>query len=338
MRNALTCGQVTLAIGFAVVSIGAAADAPGSVSGPILGYLANQDRPQVRAITGVPGAASFGDWVSLSADVVHLRIAPGEPYALLERRDSDPAVFQLTGASPGQAVSISGAVRSADLAAFSPFGTSVVLFSQAAARLQVLTGFPAAPRVLRDLDTHSLPEAPAALAVSEDGKSVLLSSATNIYVLSGDGSTRTLAATGGAAAMAFFPNSSDAALGDPMSGSVYRFEAQTGTASLRAVSATLKGLAAIAAGTDGDTVYVMRPGTRQIASVGLSSGGVETWQVPAGPERMDRMGRADRFLISSQAGQAAWIVEGQEKRAVFIPDSARPKPHPRYVPMPVGSR
>jgi hypothetical protein len=229
-------------------------------------------------------------------------------------------------------------VRSADLAAFSPFGASVVLYSQASARLQVLTGLPAAPSILRELDTHTLPEAPAALAVSEDGKSVLLSSATNIYVLSPDGSTRTLAATGGAAALAFFPHSSDAALGDPMSGSVYRFEAQTGTASLHAVSATLKGLAVIATGTDGDTVYVMRPGTRQIASVRLSSGGLETWQVPAAPDRMERMGRADDFLISSQPGQAAWIIQGREKRAVFVPDSARPKPRPRYVPMPVGSR
>jgi hypothetical protein len=308
------------------------------VSGPVLGYVANPARPELRAISGVPGAASFGDSISLFSDVVRVRVAPGEPYALLERRDSDPAVVQLTGGTPGQPVSISGAVRSADLAAFSPMGTTVVVFSQAAARLQVLTGFPAAPQIMRELDTHSLPEAPAALAVSEDGKSVLVSSATNIYLLSPDGSTRTLAGTGGAAAMAFFPNSGDAAMGDPMSGSVYRFEAQTGTASLRAVSATLKGLAAIATGIDGDTVYVMRPGARQIASVRLSNGGLETWQVPAGPDRMERMGRADNFLVSSQPGQAAWIVQGKEKRAVFVPDSARPKPRPRYVPMPVGSR
>ena len=338
MQNVFKCGGVALAVGFAAVSMAASSQVPGSVSGPVLGYVANPTRPELRPITGVPGAARFGDSISLSSDVVRIRVAPGEPYALLERRDSDPAVVQLTSGTAGQPMSISGAVRSADLAAFSPMGTTVVLFSQAAARLQVLTGFPGAPQVVRELDTHSLAEAPAALAVSEDGKSVLFSSASNIYFLSTDGSTRTLAATGGAAAMAFFPNSSDAALGDPTSGSVYRLEAQAGTASLRAVSATLKGLAAIATGTDGDTVYVMRRGTRQIASVRLSSGNLETWQVPAGPDQMERMGRTDDFLISSQPGQAAWIAQGQEKRAVFVPDSARPKPRPRYVRMPVGSR
>jgi hypothetical protein len=338
MQNALQCGAVALAIGFGAVSIAASSEVPGSVSGPFLGYVANPARPELRPITGVPGAASFGDSISLSSDVVRTRVAPGEPYALVERRDSDPAVVQLASGTPAQPVSISGAVRSADLASFSPLGTSIVLFSQAAARLQVLTGFPAAPQIVREADTHLLPEAPAALAVSEDGKTVLLSSATNIYVLSADGSTRSVAATGGAAAMAFFPNSSDAALGDPGSGSIYRFEAKTGTASLRAVSAMLKGLGAIATGADGDTVYVMRPGVRQIASVRLSSGGLETWQVPAGPDRMERLGRADDFLISSQPGQAAWIVQAQEKRAVFVPDSARPKPRPRYVRMPVGSR
>jgi hypothetical protein len=310
-------------------------DAPGSVSGPILGYVSNPVRPEIRAIAGVPGAARFGDPVPLSPDVVRVRVAPGEPYALIERLDSDPAVLQLTG---GKVTAVPGAIRSADLAAFSPLGASVVLFSQTAARLQVLTGFPAAPRILRELDSHSLPETPLALAVSEDGKSVLLSSAVNVYLLSPDGSARTLAATSGPAAMAFFPAAGDAVLGDPGSGSVYRFDASTGTASLRSVSGALKGLGAIAASTDGDTVYVMRPGSRQLASVRLSSGDVETWPVQAAPERMDRLGRADHFLISSQPGQAAWVVTGQERRADFVPDSARPKPRPRYVPMAGGSR
>src|SRR5689334_10490883 len=89
-----------LSLGFAVLSIVAAgapaADSAGSIGGPVLGY-ASQTALELRAITGAPGAATFGRTISLSADVARVRVAPGEPYAYLERRGSVPAVLQLAG-------------------------------------------------------------------------------------------------------------------------------------------------------------------------------------------------------------------------------------------------
>ncbi len=319
------------------VSAARAGDSPALVGGPIVGY-ASRGGLEIRAIKGVPGAAVFGDSISLTTDVVRVRLAPGEPYALLERSGSDPAALPLGGTAAGQQIPIAGALRSADLAAFSPFGSSIVLFSQPAARLQILTGLPGAPRVVRDVDAHLLPERPLALAVSDDGQSVLLSSATTIYLLSPDGSARALTGTGTVAAMAFVPNSGEAALGDPKTGSLYRLDATNRTASLRVASATLKGMGAIAASGDGDTIYATNDGARQIALVRLSTGTVDNSQLQVVPERLDRVGRTDDFLISSQPGRPAWMFAGTEKRAVFIPDVTRARPQPRYAPAPVGAR
>jgi hypothetical protein len=309
--------------------------APNSIAGPILGYLAPAEGLELRAIVGVPGAATLSDRLALSADVVRVRVAPGGSYAFVERKASEPAVVPLTAGAAGQAVPLPGAIASADLVAFSPAGTTELLFSRAAARLQVWTGLPNDPRMIRDVDAHSLPETPLSMAAGDDGSSVLLSSATTVYLLPAGGSARVLLGLGGAAAMAFFPNG-DAAIADPVSGAVYRFQAQTGTASQRAVSSTMKGLTAIGTSADGDTTYVANSSARQIASVRLSTGEIQTFQVPAAPQEMTRLGAADTFVISSEAHAPAWLLVGPEKRAVFVPAADRPRPHPRYVPM--GSR
>jgi hypothetical protein len=316
------------------VSLAAASGAAPDVRGPIVGYLSQTTRPTLRAIVGVPGAAGFSDELLLPTDVARVHVAPGEPYALIERNGVPLAVVHLVGAVAGQDLPITGALQGPDLVAFSPLGRSVLLFSKIAARLQVITNLPDSPRIAQELDVRSLPEALEAMAVSDDASSVLLSSAGTVYRLLADGSTRTVAGVGEAALLAFFPNGKDGAIADRSTGSVYRFHGATGTAALRSVSAGLKGVGGIGTGNDNDTVYLSNSGDHRITSVSLQSGELRAFDLPVSPIQMDRLGTTDTFLISSESEQPAWLFfrDGLDGRAVFVPAVRKISPRRHYRP------
>jgi sugar lactone lactonase YvrE len=287
---------------------------------PVLGYVVFSSPAEVRGILGVPGAAIFSPPLLLPKDVTRVRVAPGQSYALIERDQQETAVLPLDGAKVGAALSVTGALRVADFVAFSPSGRSAVLLSSAVARLQVITGLPERPQILQDIDLASLPELPDGVAISDDAGSILLESSHTVYLLSPDGSTRIAAAVTDSAALAFLPNSGNAAIGDRKAGSVYVIQPVTGRI-VGVLSSGLDAIGEITPSSDGAVVYVTDLSGQHIRSVSVATGEVRTFELPVSPVRIDRLKNADTFLISAEPGQPAWIFlgSGNDARTVFVP-------------------
>ena len=255
---------------------------------PIIGYVAHSSPLELRAILGIPGAAVFSDPLLLPRHVTRIRLAPSQQYALIERERQEPVVLLLTAANAGRAVSLAGAFPVADLAAFSPFGRSAVLFSVSAKRLQVIAGLPDAPQIVRDLDVGVLPEPPEAMAISDDAGSVLLSSAGAVYWLLPGGSTRMVVNVADVPALVFFPNSANAAIGDRTAGSVYLFRNLAGGITTSLLATGLDGLEEITSSGSYETLYITKPRGQCIWSIRVATGEVRAFKLGVNPVRMQQ--------------------------------------------------
>jgi len=314
-------------------------DSPATIENPIIGYVAQSSPPELRAILGVPGAAVFSDPLALPRQVTRIHLAPGQPYALLERSHAAPLVLQLNGSNPGQMDSMAGVLPGADIVAFSPHAHSAALFSGRAGRLQVITDLPGAPRITQDIDSGLLPEPPLAMAISDDGRSVFLSSARTVYLLLPDGSTRVVIGVAGIAALAFFPNTGNAVIGDRSTGSVYMVQGLQDGITTSVLATGLDGLGEISADGNSGTVYITRPSGRCIWSV-VPSGEVRAFQLEVSPLRLDRLRNMDTFLISSEPGSPGWVFlrRGDDAQTVFVPAARGPGKVRRHVEPLAGAR
>jgi len=297
-----------------------APDAVAAFGQPVLGYTMQSSPPLVRAILGVPGAASFSAPLVLPPAVLQFHIAPSQAYALAERRANELAVIPLTAGHAGPPVALAGAFPSPDLVAFSFAGRSAVLYSAAAAQLQVISGLPSAPAIVETISTSAFPSGIQEAAVSDDGTAVLIASAAGAYQLL-PGAVHQVVGTTGALALAFFPNSSQAAIGDRTTGSLYLWPATAGPAAASLLAAHLEGMAAMGATADGQGLWVTNPAGGSIWRVSAQTGELRTFPLPVSPRTMERLPYRDMLLISSVAGQPAWIFfqQGGEALTVFVP-------------------
>jgi DNA-binding beta-propeller fold protein YncE len=129
----------------------------GTLDSPTLGYVADSTGA-VRPIRGIPASATLGEPI---ADGLHA-IAVRAPYAL---GIDDSAAAILVTAGGGRTLPIAGATN----IFLSPRGTAAAIWRGGAATLDIVTGLPDSPTVLRSIPLDS---APGKLAVSDDGAKI----------------------------------------------------------------------------------------------------------------------------------------------------------------------
>jgi hypothetical protein len=290
---------------------------------PVLGFVGRSSPTELRAILGVPGAAVFGDPLLVPSNSTTVRVAPGLAYAWIERTGEASAVLPLTATRAGVPDDVVDALPSADLAAFSPLGRSLALYSSRSGKFQVIGGLPDAPRIMQELDGATLSGTPDSLAVSDDGGSILAASGRSVYLLTQGSPARPVLNLSGAAALTFFPGSSDGAIADRGAGSVYLVR----QASAGVLATGLDGVRDIASTISGQSLVLTNPGAIRIWTVNVTSAEVRSFDSRVGATGLNRIGDGDAFLISSEAGEPAWIFLPETGQTVFVPASTGSRPH-----------
>ncbi|HEV3202193.1 MAG TPA: hypothetical protein VGZ73_30050 [Bryobacteraceae bacterium] len=298
--------------------------ADGSISGPVAGYVTNSSQAQLRTIFGVPGALTFSEPLPLPEGVTHVRLAPGQDFALAERANSAPGVLFLKAGAVDRLAPIDAAMPSADWIAFSPAAGSALLFSAAAHRLQLLNGLPDAPQVALDLDAATLPEQPTMGAVSDDGSLVLVASAASVYRLSRDGAAQMVLSAGAIQSLTVLRNGVDAAVSDNTAGSVQLVRNAASHPEARVLASGLDGIGTIFPSWDGQSLFVARPGAEAISSIDLATGEVRSFPSSVAAAGLIPLRNRDTFLISAEAHKPGWVFyrDGSDARVVFIPAAA----------------
>jgi hypothetical protein len=284
-----------------------------SLQPPTLGYVGQTFPVEIRPILGIPGAASFGDQVTIPQNITQLYVSPGSSYAFVARQNaSGLALIQLNGIESSELVEIPGALPAPQLIAFSPTGRTAALYANDSTRVQVLTGLPGSPRVARDLPSSTLPMHPECLAVSDDGNALALCSGDGgVSVVMPDGAPAPVYSGVEAAAIAFLPNLSNLLVCDPGRSAVYLI---TGLLGMPAASPVALGLEIstkpvfLAASVDGEEALVTSAGSNRAWSINISSAVLEAIDLPAPAASLLPLRSSDVFLLSARRGEPGWLL------------------------------
>jgi hypothetical protein len=270
----------------------AAPDSSGSLQVPVLGFVAQSaplplrpvDSPaqaalQVRPVMGKLGAAVLGNPISLPRDLTRIAVSPTQTYLLGERGESQElAVLSLAAAGAGPEVAISGTFPRSQLMEFSLSGSAAALYSASRGHAQVITGLPDAPQITQQFDLSSLPAPLTALAVSDDGSTLLVGASDGqtgaVYLVSATNGIRSLVTAGVPAAIRFL-SSDSAVVADSRASQILLLSTISGVVTSRVLAGAADGVngpTQVEVCSANQAAVVSNGGSKLLLSIDLSTG------------------------------------------------------------------
>jgi hypothetical protein len=301
------------------------AQAPNTNSGtqtgfsvPTLGFISGQAPVRLQPILGIPGSARLGSPLSLPRTVTQIYIAPGHSYGLVQQGPGNPlslVSLQGIGAQTRNVplTPITGAIAQVDLIAFSPTGTSAVIYSRQTNQLQVLTDLPRSPQIYLNASNLALPTPAQKLAVSDDARVVLLSDAAgSVYSIPQKGAPVAVHHSPDIASLAFVAQSHDSIICDRSLNTIsfLRDSTVTPVALGPATNDACQPEAAVST-RDGRTILLACPAQHAVVSIDRASSVTHVYRVAGSPSALDRLGLADVFLMSPPEGATYWLFVWQ---------------------------
>lgn len=168
---------ILAAFGLLIVALPSVeAQLSGAMSGPKLGYIWNGKDGTFRPVLGIPGSATIGD--PLSPPFRPAEVVPLDGHRFLVTTPSDPSLYLLDGQG-NSTVIVPGATAGVSHAVGSRKRTAAAIYYGEAKRVSVLTGLPAAPRLLYTFDVSTDGDDISKMAVNDDGSLLLYAARRN---------------------------------------------------------------------------------------------------------------------------------------------------------------
>jgi hypothetical protein len=187
----------------------------------------------VRPILGMAGASFFGEPIGLGIDTNRAAASSVAGYVLGAAGDAGRVtVFRdLLSGAPG--VLLESAAPAPDRIVLSPAGSAAALLYLDRNAIQVFAGLPSSPELRGEISLFGLPGPLSAIAISDDGGSVLAGARNSdgresVMLLRPGADPRVLGMAGRVAAASFFPGKPDAVFADV--GIVYQIRDVRGAA------------------------------------------------------------------------------------------------------------
>ncbi len=289
---------------------------------PMLGFAYDPGAAAIRPIQGVPGAALLGDPVAIGFPAALAAVAPLQSVALtVSGEDGLVRLVHLQARANAieakvNAAVVAGAMASPDLIVFSPSGSAALLYSAAAARVQVVTGLPEQPAI-SDLPFEATP---GALAVADDGAAALLPGGGGAQIWFADGGAAPSPLPFSPAAAAFRRGMHDA-LAVTASGDLYLFQAgATQWTQIHAGDAATRSPAGVQFSADGTLAYVAGA-SGGISVVNLSTGESNTVMCNCAPTSLDALMAGSVYRLTSASSSLLWVLDASQAppRLRFVP-------------------
>lgn len=165
---------------------------------PVLGYLLDSNATSYQAVWGIPGSATLGDALRTGTSFERAVVSPNQEFVIGAETESGQlrlARFTFDGSS-ADPIPHNDALQSMDRLAFSPGGTSAVVYDEERRTFWVLRGLTELPEWRTAIDFAAFATRITALAVSDDGEAVVVATADgdrgSVYALSPGAGVRLL--------------------------------------------------------------------------------------------------------------------------------------------------
>lgn len=300
-----------------------------SVTGPVEALTFDQPTRSVRAVIGVPGAASFGPALLDNLDLASM--ASGQSYGIVFQGGKAFFVSDV-GSKRIEKVAIDGAEGRPEGVVWAAGGSLAILYSRAGNWFQTITGFPAAAAAGAVVDVAPLGGELTAVASDAQGKQIVAAISGNpggAYLYSSGQFTR-LASIGNPVSLSFSADGQtlyalDASVPEvtaiALSNDAYQNFALSGLSNPIAIQAALDSanqpLLYIASGSDRTLRILHVSGGQQGMDIGLVF--QPTGIAPFGASSFVLAGRSQAanplWLLSNSASPAAYFVPAVQLRA-----------------------
>ncbi len=301
--------------------------ASNAIEGPRLGFVFDHATKSVRPILGIPGAATLGQSLESGLDLRKIAISPMQDYVLATEGEHNQVVVLATNRTPLVAVAVQGADRGPDQLSISSGGTAAALYYKGGNHVQLISGLPGAPRISARLYL-SAGQVPSALAVSDDGQTLLAGVADSVYWVSPSGEVPILKRLHKIVSIALASNHT-ALVADGLTNQIHRLQNVTGAVELDDVAGPKEGIAApvaVAISHDGKRAFVANSKSGSITILDLQAktdvGQLSCQRTPTG---LDRLAGTDVFRLTELSNRPMWVLEAaaHQSRIVFVPPAAK---------------
>ena len=329
------------------VAAAAFASEPTRVDGPVLGFVFDHSIGGVRPILGMPGASLFGEPIGLGIDTSRAAISNIGGYALGVAGDSGRVMLVRDLASRASSVALDDAAPAPDRIVLSANGTAAALLYRDRSAIQVFAGLPSSPQPRGEISLFGLPGPLSAIAISDDGGSVLAGAREgegreSVMLLSPGADPRVLGSAGRVAAAAFFAGRPDAVFADSAAGTVFWVRDVRGAAEFVPLPGGGGFAKAVALQVTADNRKVVVAGAGNVTALDLEGGAPAVSKCDCAISALDRLRGNSVFRVTELSANPSWLFDasGPEARFLFVPagagESSRAISAERLLPRPTA--
>lgn len=322
----MNCRKVWFALAL-LIAPAAVRPATNSIEGPRLGFVFDHTTKSVRPILGIPGAATLGQPLESGLDLRKIAISPMQDYVLATEGEHNQVVVLATNRTPMVAVAVQGADHGPDQLSISTGGTAAALYYKGGNHVLVVSGLPAAPKISARLYL-SAGQVPSALAISDDGETLLAGVSDSVYWVSPNGEVPILKGLHKIVSIALASNHT-ALVADGVANQIHRVQNVTTAVETDVVAGAKEGIAApvaMAMSQDGKRAFVANGKSGTIATVDLQSKTeVSQLSCQCTPTGLDRLAGTDVFRLTEPSSGPMWVLEAatHQSRIVFVPPAVK---------------
>jgi hypothetical protein len=295
-----------------------------SINGPSLGFVSNDAGTKIWPLLGILGASIPGQPLALEESITHASISPKQDYALAISASGQPIIIHLDTA---KAAPLVGGRPNPGLIAISPTGAGAALYEKNSKVLQLISGLPAAPQIAYELDTSSIDGDVQEIAVSDDAGIALVlagNESRTLWTIRGNGSMSAVSAIR-PSRMAFIADRSDALVADDATQEVFLLQSLD-QSPVRMPGVVLREgdrqFSAIAASTNGRSLYVAQHGSEDISIIDLQTG--ETTVVTC---------HCRPTILFPLKGSSVFRLNGLSSGPISVLDASSSNPRTLFIPV-----
>jgi hypothetical protein len=233
----------------------------------------------------------------------------GTPSLAIGLRDGAPKVASLDGAIAADGIVLSDA------------GDTAVLYSNASARLQFVTGLPGQPQAGAAIDISSMGGGVTALALDGAAQNAILAAGDGgIFWLAGRNSLHSIARVPGAGSVAFLANGKDAVVGSRTTGDVLLLQDPGGSLSISTLAGAKDGISsALAVRAINASEVAVVEGAGRLAAIDVNSSTVNWVDLAGSADRLEAFGGGLVALNRSGTQPLLLLDISQGRTAYFVP-------------------
>ncbi len=294
-----------------------------TIQGPQLGFVFDATKKEVRPILGIPGAAVLGEPLEMGVELRSVAISPLEDYILAVSGEHNQVSVFAVGHTPLTSVAVQGADRGPDQMVLSPSGRAAAVYYKDRYRIEVVGGLPAAPKVASEVYLSS-GQSPSAIAISDDGRTVLVAVGGTVFQLTAGSEVPVLTGLGKVSALTIAA-AGTAVVADSERNQIQRIRGIGGGIETDVIAGPHDGISdpvAIAVSRDNSRAFVANGHAGTLTTIELTSQPTVT-HVTCGftPSGLERLAGGEVFRLTEISNRPMWVMDagGREPRFLFVP-------------------